>query len=105
MDSTERVIRSVPLGELPSELFEGKEAILLDADTGDVLFESAQGDGYCIIGDVRRPLKGMICVVGTTVEGDDAEPQVTFKWLAEHSDFGTAEGNMYYGETIVRAIQ
>ncbi len=105
VDPTARSIRAVALEDLPKEIFEGKDAILMDADTGDVLFESAQGDGYCVIGNIRRPLKGVICVVGTSQEGDDIEPTTTYEWLVGHTDFGTASGGIYYGDTIVRSVQ
>lgn len=74
-------------------------------EAGDVVYESCEGDGYSVLDGVRRPLHGTLLIVGTTEDGEDCDPKVRLKELKESIDFGTASNGMYFGDTIVRALQ
>ena len=81
------------------------DPILLDADTGDLVYEACDGDAWSVLEGVRRPLHGSLLIVGNTEDGDDCEPKVRLKDVTDTIDFGTAVNGMFTGARIIRAIQ
>ena len=105
IDPASRTVREVGVDDNELDALKTSDPILLNADTGDVIYQSADSNHYFVIDGVRRPLSGVSLIVGTTQEGDDCEPQTTLDWVRESLDFGTANNGMYFGDTIVRALQ
>ena len=106
IDPAERTVRSVGLDDEELIALKDRDPHYLN-ENGDVVYEGEKSDHYFVIEGIRRPLHGVSFVVGTTEDGDDCEPSATLtqEWLAAHLDFGTASNGMYFGDTIVRAIQ
>ncbi len=104
IDTTSRTIREVAYDDPALKPLKNSDPIYLN-EAGDVIYEGAEGDSYCVLEGVRQPLRGpILIVVGTTEDGDDCEPKVRVKELQEGIDFGTAVSGMYYGDQIVRAV-
>lgn len=63
------------------------------ADLGDVVYVDDEGllkgpTNFFLVEGHPTPLAGKGLVVGTTYDGDDAEPNVTEEWLRDNLDFG-----------------
>lgn len=104
IDPQQRTVRCCGLDDPELKTLKNSDPFYLNED-GDVIYEGPDSPHYFVIEGVRRPLHGVSYIVGTTEEGDDSEPQVSLAWLQDHLDFGTASNGLYFGDTIVRALQ
>ena len=105
IDPQTRCVRVCGLDDNELDALKTSDPILLNADTGDVIYQSSNSNYYFVIDGIRKPLQGPSIIVGTTEDGDDCEPQATLEWVQQNLDFGTANAGMYFGDTIVRALQ